>query len=227
MSIQEYFGDWRHVLDLPLADSIVRKLASMRQPLCPDVKDVFRAFTLCGLESLRVVIIGQDPYCDWSEGCPTATGVAFANAKDTREESYSPSLKVLMESVIDFSVPHNHVNFDPSLEKWEAQGALMLNSALSCAKGQPGSHALLWRPFVTSFLRKLSGFKPGVVYVLMGSVARSLERHIDKRFSFVFSVPHPAWYARQGKKMPSSLWLDINRILIGQNGYGIEWYEER
>jgi hypothetical protein len=26
--------------------------------------------------------------------------------------------------------------------------------------------------------------------------------------------------------MPSDIWKEINKLLIGMNGYGIEWYKE-
>ena len=50
MTIQEYFQDWSKVVDLPEADATV----------CPQIKDIFRAFLLCPFYSLRVCIIGQD-----------------------------------------------------------------------------------------------------------------------------------------------------------------------
>ena len=99
------------------------------------------------------------------------TGIACANSPSTPPSHFSPSLEVLMESVIDFSLPHGSIIFDPSLEKWESQGVLMLNSTLSCIAGKVGSHALLWRPFIKSLLTNLSLHTNGIVYVLMGSEA--------------------------------------------------------
>jgi uracil DNA glycosylase len=103
---------------------------------------------------------------------------------------------------------------------------LFLNAALSCAKGKVGSHILMWRPFIKSLLINLSKARAGIVYVLMGETAISLEPCIDKGFNHIIRIRHPAWYARNGARMPSDIWRDINKILIGQNGYGIEWYEE-
>ena len=62
MTIQEYFGDWSKVIDLKEANNILNKLVVSNQLLCPQLKDVFKAFHLCPLETLRVVILGQDPY---------------------------------------------------------------------------------------------------------------------------------------------------------------------
>ena len=225
MTIQEYFGEWSTIVDLSLAEKILRKVA-LTPNLCPSIGDVYKAFRLCSLSSLRAVILGQDPYPTFTDNHPTATGIAFANTIDTSLSNYSPSLTVLRESVIDFTKPHGNTNFDPSLEKWEEQGVLMLNSALTCIKGQIGSHTLIWRPFISSFLSSLSRYSPGVVYVLMGNNAQSFEYYINPKNNYILKVKHPAWYARNRISMPSNLWEDINKILIGQNGNGIEWYQE-
>ena len=222
MTIEEYFGDWSKVVDLKEADKVVKRLASSNKTICPQVKDIFKAFRLCSFNNLRLVIIGQDPYPQKG----VATGLAFANSSDTPQESYSPSLEVLRESVIDYTIPHRTIIFDPSLEKWEAQGVLLLNSALSCEVGRVGSHVLLWRPFITSFLTNLSKCSSGIVYILMGNQAQSLESCINPTFNHVLRCHHPAWYVRNRIRMPPDIWKKANEILIGQNGYGIQWYEE-
>lgn len=234
MTKEEYFGDWSAVVDLHEADRILKRLSASNHIICPQIKDIFKSFHLCPLHSLRVCIIGQDPYpnlrafpWDSSQGrVPVATGLAFANASDTPDDYLSPSLEVLRESVIDYTIPHRTVTFDPSLEKWEEQGVLLLNSALSCEVGKIGSHTLLWRPFITSFLTNLSKCSTGIVYVLMGSQAQSLEPYINPRFNYVIRIRHPSYYARTKQRMPSDIWQQVNSILISQNGYGIEWYQE-
>lgn len=236
MTKEEYFGDWSKVVDLQEADRIIRKLSASRHTVCPQLKDIFKSFHLCSLNNLRCIILAQDPYpnlkrvttpCESSQGLvPVATGLAFANTSDTPNDRLSPSLEVLRESVIDYTVPHRIINFDPSLEKWEEQGVLLLNSALSCEVGKPGSHALLWRPFITSLLTNLSKCVTGIVYVLMGSQAQSLEPYINPRFNYVIRIRHPSYYARTKQRMPSDIWQQVNSILIGQNGYGVEWYQE-
>jgi uracil-DNA glycosylase len=234
MTKEEYFGDWSKVADLNEADIILKRLSASNHIICPQLKDIFKSFHLCPLQSLRVVLIGQDPYpnlrafpWDSSQGkVPVATGLAFANTSDTPGDHLSPSLEVLRESVIDYTIPHRTVTFDPSLEKWEEQGVLLLNSALSCEVGKVGSHTLLWRPFITSFLTNLSKCSTGIVYVLMGSQAQSLEPYINPRFNHVIRIRHPSCYARTKQRMPSDIWQQVNSILISQNGYGIEWYQE-
>ena len=145
---------------------------------------------------------------------------------DTPEKDYSPSLEILRESIIDYTILHGTIIFEPDLEKWETQGVLLLNSALSCEVGRTGSHTLLWRPFITSFLTNLSKCSAGIVYVLMGSNAQSLEPYISPGNNHIIRIRHPSYYARTRTRMPSDIWKEVNQILISQNGYGIEWYQE-
>lgn len=226
MTIEEYFGDWSKVINLKEVKRLLSRLSSCKNNLCPKIKDVFKAFTLCSLDSLRVVIIGQDPYIDFRNNSPVATGIAFGNSADTSENHLSPSLEVIKESVIDFTIPHGTIIFDPSLENWEEQGVLLINSALSCERGKAGSHSLIWRPFMKNFLTNLSKYKTGVVYVLMGSSAQTLEQYIYAGSNHIIRIAHPSYYARTKTAMPSDLWRKINNLLNGQDGTKIKWFEE-
>ena len=204
----------------------MRKMVTSKETICPNAKDIFKAFKCCPFNDLRLVVIGQDPYNNLRDGKPVATGIAFANSKETTEKNLSPSLKILRDSLIDFTIPHGQINFDTSLEKWEKQGVLLLNSALSCLAGKAGSHYLIWVQFIRNLLANLSKHFTGLVYVLMGSQAKGFENCINKQFNHIIKVQHPAWFARTGEPFPKDLWKQVNDILIGQNGYGIKWYDE-
>lgn len=224
MSREEYFGDWSRVIDFKELDNVLKKVA--KRPVCPEPKSIFKAFECCPFQDLKVVMLGQDPYSDFVDKKPRATGIAFANSKETLEENLSPSLKILRESVINYEVPHGHIIFDPSLENWEEQGVLMLNAALTCEAFKSGSHALIWRNFISSLLSNLSNTCTAIVYVLMGNYAHSFEGCINKKFNHIIKCNHPSYYARTNTKMPYSLWSDINNLVEGINGERIEWYKE-
>ena len=175
---------------------------------------IYHALKITPFDKVKVLIIGQDPYPQKG----VATGLAFANSSDTPEESYSPSLGILRESVIDFTIPHRTINFAPDLEKWEEQGVLLLNSALSCQLGKPESHALMWRPFISSF--------SGIVYVLMGSQAQSFEHCINANNNYIIHCRHPSWYARTHQRMPSDIWRQVNEIMVNLYDEKINWFDE-
>lgn len=226
MTVEEYFGDWSEVLDINMADVLLKKAVSYHKTLCPLPRNVFKAFKLCSFNNLKVVILGQDPYCNYTNGVPVATGIAFANSRDTKEENYSPSLEKLKESFIDYTIPHRLVNFDISLEKLEAQGVLLLNAALTCEKGKIGSHLLMWRPFIIKFLSILSFKVPDITYVLLGSTAQSFRPYIKASDEFIIESKHPSWYVRTKTRMPSDIWRKVNKNLKFHYNTKIEWFEE-
>lgn len=228
MTIDEYFGKWRTVVPINDIQSVFESLNRSTKPVCPLLKDTFKAFEVCPYDNLKVVVIGQDCYPDMRNGKPVATGIAFGNSKDTPEDEYSPSLKILMESFIDFSVPHSFINFDPSLEDISRQGVLFINAALTCETGKPGSHMLLWRPFITTFLKNLSKHKAGIVYVLLGTEAQGLKGYIDDSRNYILTDKHPAFYARMRTSMPCGIWKSVNDIIKSINGKHeeIKWFQE-
>ena len=222
MTIDEYFGDWMKVLDRNETMKIMGWLRNINQStLCPNIKDVFKAFKLCPYNNCRVVFIGQDPYPQRG----VAQGVLFGNSSDTPENKLSSSLQIIKESVINFEIPHNLITFDPTLESWAKQGILMINSALTTEVSKIGVHMMKWRPFMIAFLKQMSMINPGIIYVLFGSQAQILEPYISKN-NYVLKIEHPAYFARTNKKMPYHIWKDINKILYDLYGERIEWFKE-
>ena len=222
MTIDEYFGDWMKVLDRNETMKVMGWLKIVnKNTLCPNIKDVFKAFKLCPYNNCRVVFIGQDPYPQRG----VAQGVLFGNSSDTPENKLSSSLQIIKESVINFEIPHNLITFDPTLESWAKQGILMINSALTTEVGKIGVHMMKWRPFMIAFLKQMSMINPGIIYVLFGSQAQILEPYISKN-NYVLKIEHPAYFARTNKKMPYHIWKDINKILYDLYGEKIEWFKE-
>ena len=222
MTIDEYFGDWMKVLDRNETMKIMGWLRTVnKETLCPNIKDVFKAFKLCSYNKCRVIFVGQDPYPQRG----VAQGVLFGNSSNTPENKLSPSLQIIKESVINFEIPHNFITFDPTLESWAKQDILMINSALTTEVGKIGVHMMKWRPFMIAFLKQMSMINPGIIYVLFGSQAQILEPYISKN-NYVLKIEHPAYFARTNKKMPYHIWKDINKILYDLYGERIEWFKE-
>ena len=219
MTVEEYFGDWVEVINTQQADSILKKVISSKK-LCPKPINVFKAFKFCSLNNLKVVIIGDTPYSDYINGEPTATGIAFAN--NNSRIKYSSSLESLRESVIDYTLPHRTINFDTSLEKWEKQGVLLINAALSCEINKREAHLSIWKPFISNFLIKLSEYHTGIVYILIGKHAKELEPYINHKFNYIFCCRSPTL----DTGLLNGLWYNVNKILTGLYGYSIKWFQE-
>lgn len=224
MTLDEYFGDWMRVIDRTELNNVMIKVGQeyRRKPLCPAQSDVFRAFEFCPIKDLKVVMLGQSPYPQKG----VATGILFGNRKEVNEDNLSPSLNVVKEAVINFEVPHYCITFDQTLESWAKQGILMLNSALTVEMNKAGSHVMVWRPFIAKLLKNLSEYNTAIVYVLFGRQAQTFKPYINNMFNHIIEIEHPAYFARNGIKMPHQLFIDISNRVKGIYGVPIKWYEE-
>lgn len=187
--------------------------------LYPDVENVFKAFELCPIEDLKVVILGQDPYCE--EGF--ATGLAFANERGVA--NISPSLKIIRHSVINPYTNSTNKLFDQTLESWAKQGVLLLNSALTVIANQPGSNLDIWRDATQSLLKHLSESKLGIIYVLLGEHAKSFRSSISQLGNTIITDNHPAYYYRTNYVYRYTFFNAINQILTHNFNEYINWYE--
>lgn len=224
MTLDEYFGDWMKVIDRTELNNVMAKVGQeyRRKPICPAQPNVFKAFELCPLKDLKVVMMGQDPFPQKG----VATGILFGNNKEISNENLSPSLKIIKEAVINFEVPHYCITFDQTLESWAKQGILMINSALTVEMNRIGSHVMLWRPFIAKLLKNLSEYNTAIIYVLFGRQAQTFKPYINSRFNHIIEIEHPAYFARSGTKMSHQLFIDISNKVKGIYGVPIKWYEE-
>ena len=157
---------------------------SKKQTIYPStLANVFRAFKETPYNTVRVVIIGQDPYHDGS-----ATGIAFDNSKTKRP---SPSLRnILKEIVKDCGETQATENVLSYLEHLPSQGVLFLNTALTVVSKEPLSHVPIWAPFTEEVIKVLNK-RDQIVWVLWGTKAHAFEPKINPRHVIVKGA-HPS-----------------------------------
>lgn len=213
MTVKDALGKWINVVDHKELSYILNQLNVLyrTRDVSPAPDDVFKAFHACKYDDCKVVMLGLDPYPQKG----VATGILFGNKADT--VNLSPSLKVILEAALE-----NGEECSPTLEEWANQGVLMLNTALTVEVGKIGSHTLLWRPFMKSFVQEYSRTETGIIYVLFGKQAQSFKPYIS-RLNDVIECEHPAYYARTGTAMPKTLFKEINQNLVGRYGIPIKW----
>ncbi len=139
---------------------------------------------LTPLETVKAVILGQDPY-------PTpgdAHGLAFSYVGARRLPA---SLKVILaELSSDCGVP-----LPPSgnLAPWTRQGVLLLNTALTVEAGASGAHMKLgWSALADQAVAAVSAQRPAVVFLLWGGPARRRAALIDRTKHLVLECGHPS-----------------------------------
>lgn len=150
----------------------------------PPAKRIFAAFDSCPFNKVKVVIIGQDPY----HGQGQANGLCFSVAQGV---PMPPSLiNIFKEVEADTGAP---MPPDGDLQRWAAQGVLMLNSILTVQSGHPGSHQNRgWERFTDAVIDILSRRRENLVFLLWGSYAIQKGRLIDRSRHLVLSSVHPS-----------------------------------
>ena len=199
-----------------------------KSAIFPDKFLIFKAFKSCPKENVKVIIIGQDPYPQKGY----ATGLAFANPRDT--VNISPSLSLIKdrifkdfrgynEGMVDLPMGDPYPPyFDITLESWAKQGVLLLNSSLTVEENKPGSHSNLWYPFMKEFISRFSLENPGTIYVLFGKEAKILKSFINKN-NTILEYNHPTYYLRTNKEFDCNTFTKVNEILFKTNKIKINW----
>lgn len=137
-------------------------------------------------KDVRAVIMGQDPY----HGPGQANGLAFAVAPGL---PLPPSLRNMLEELErDYGQPVPCP--DGLLDYWATQGVLLLNSSLTVADGQPGSHARWgWQDLTMAVFRRLARDVRPRAFLLWGRHAQTIRAVVVT-----------------GERGPEHLWLMAN-----------------
>lgn len=180
----------------------------------------FRAFLLTDISKVKVVIIGQDPYHTYSKHKqPIACGLSFSSWNN---ELVPPSLKNIFTE-IENSNPEKKFNFtNPDLTKWAEQGVLMLNSALTVVRENPGSHVRFYAGFMTCMLNLINEKNRGVIYLLWGEKAKNYKTYIPKK-QIVLESSHPSPLGCRKGFLGCGHFSKVNEILKSRNEKEIEW----
>ena len=147
-----------------------------------------RALDLTPPESVRVVILGQDPY----HGRGQAEGLAFSVAPCV---AIPPSLRNIFKEIQrDFgSPPPTFPSPGGSLVKWAQNGVLLLNTCLTVEEGLPASHAKRgWEVLTDAVIRHVSDHQENVVFMLWGTHAQSKRDLIDATRHKILVANHPS-----------------------------------
>ena len=182
--------DWKQILSEEfnkpyfeqLTDFVRAEYASGE--VFPKGRDIFSAFDKCPFESLKVVIIGQDPY----HGVGQANGLCFSVGDGV---PFPPSLQNIFKEVnSDTGAP---IPASGNLDRWAEQGVLLLNAVLTVRAHQAASHAGRgWEQFTDAVVRAIATRKQGVVYMLWGSYAQKKGAIADPNNNLILKSVHPS-----------------------------------
>jgi uracil-DNA glycosylase len=216
---------WRPALDPMLASRPLRALGGFLKAEEAEGKAIYppagtrlAALALTALPSVRVVILGQDPY----HGPGQAHGLAFSVPRGL---PVPPSLlNIFKEQETDLGLPrpvHGH------LESWARSGVLLLNTVLTVEAGRAGSHqGRGWELFTDTAIRAVAERTAPCVYLLWGSHARAKAPLIHDASTgpyLILEAPHPSPLSAHRGFLGCRHFSRANAFLAEQGVAAIDW----
>lgn len=198
---------------ITLADFVRQEYTSGK--IFPPGPLIFNAFNLCPIDTVKVVILGQDPY----HGDNQAHGLSFSVKKGIPKP---PSLQnIFKELQKDLNI---EISEDGDLTRWAKQGVFLLNSVLTVRKGQAGSHqGKGWEIFTDEVIRILSKEKENLVFMLWGNYARNKKELIDREKHLILEAAHPSPFSAHNGFFGSKHFSKANDYLKQNNISIINW----
>lgn len=182
----------------------------------PSRINLFAALDLTPFDSVRVVLLGQDPYPDRY----MATGLAFSIPEEVYTEKWPPTLcNILTEYQDDLGYPPPR---NGNLSVWAKRGVLLLNATPTCLTGQPGSHSnwTEWSYLTREIIETLDK-EIHPIFIFLGKKAQEYDRFLSYSPSILTSHPSPLG-ARHGF-LGSKIFSRANELLVKQGDAPINW----
>ncbi len=184
------------------------------QTIYPPAPDVFNALRATPLESVKVLILGQDPY----HGAGQGHGLSFSVRPGVRVPPSLQNIYKELQSDVGFTPPRHGY-----LKNWAEQGVLLLNAVLTVRAGQANSHAGKgWEQFTDAVIRAVNEKPERVVFVLWGAYARKKKKLITGAQHVVIESAHPSPLSAE-RFFGSRPFSKVNAALTEANETPIDW----
>lgn len=206
--------DWR----APALDGLRTFVAAEyeTQTVYPPAENVFAALALTPPQTVKAVVLGQDPY----HGEGQAHGLAFSVRPGVRPPASLGNIFKELREDVGVVVPAGIGDLTP----WATQGVLLLNTILTVRQATPLSHkGRGWEAFTDVILRRISGSDQRVVFVLWGAQAQKKRELIDASRHAVIESAHPSPLSARAGFFGSRPFSRINAALAGFGRDAIDW----
>ncbi len=218
-----HFGnEW----DILLADELAKPYyQALRQFLAaeyragtvyPNQYDIFNALKYTTYSSVRVVILGQDPY----HGPNQAHGLSFSVKKGVPPP---PSLQNIFKEIRD-DLGIDNLGKHGELTSWAKQGVLLLNTVLTVRDGEAASHrGKGWEQFTDTIIRLLNLREDPIVFLLWGAPAGAKAQLIQNPCHLVLKAAHPSPLSAFRGFMGCRHFSQTNQFLKSHGFAEIDW----
>jgi uracil-DNA glycosylase len=143
------------------------------------------------LFSIKVVLLGQDPYHnrDKKTNTPYAMGLSFSVPKNT---TIPPSLRNIYKEIKTNFPERNYEYNHGDLSRWHTEeNIFLLNAALSVEEGKAGIFMKYWEPFTNEVIKYIALNNHNVIFILLGNYAISKSKFIEDK-SRILTTSHPS-----------------------------------
>ncbi|MFC0211273.1 uracil-DNA glycosylase [Paenibacillus chartarius] len=214
-------NDWRPLLEDQFEEPYYVRLREFlkeeyrTRQIYPGMHDIFNALHLTPYDSVKAVILGQDPY----HGAGQAHGLSFSVKPGV---DVPPSLQNMYKELqSDLGVePARHGH----LVSWAEQGVLLLNAVLTVREGEPNSHkGQGWERFTDRIIGLLSERERPIVFLLWGANAQAKAGLIDGTRHHIIRSPHPSPLSAHRGFFGSRPFSRTNAFLRSIGSEPIDW----
>ena len=184
----------------------------------PPKELLFNAFKLTPLNSVKVVILGQDPYPNPGQ----AMGLAFSVKEGI---ALPPSLKNIFKEIMNEFNISGEMPKSGDLTYLAKQGVLLLNPYLTVVAHKPLSHKIKeYDLFFNDIMNELNNTNRPIVFLLWGNNAKKYHKLLNNSLHLVIETAHPSpLSANQGGWFNSGCFLKTNEFLKANNEKDIIW----
>ncbi len=213
-----WLGLLKDEFELPYMQNLKQFLLQENQhgkTIYPPSDLIFNALNTTPFDSVKVVILGQDPYHAPNQ----AHGLCFSVLPGVR---IPPSLlNIYKEISQDLSVEIPKHGY---LQSWAEQGVLLLNATLTVEDNKAGSHQKKgWEQFTDRVIQLLNEQRDGLVFLLWGSYAQKKGQFIDAKKHLVLKAPHPSPLSAHRGFFGTRHFSKANSYLQQQGRNAINW----
>ncbi|KAF9143864.1 uracil DNA glycosylase [Mortierella sp. GBA39] len=187
-----------------------------KQQVFPPKGDIYSWSRFTPLPSVRVVILGQDPYHDDNQ----AHGLCFSVKKPVRPPPSLKNMFKLLETDYPGFVTPNH----GYLESWACQGVLMVNASMTVRAHNANSHkGKGWEKLLDAVIKTISDQRRNVVFLLWGKDAQNRGTLVDKKKHLVLQSVHPSPLSAHRGFFDSQHFSKANKYLEENGQTPINW----
>ncbi|MGL4392604.1 MAG: uracil-DNA glycosylase [Fusobacteriaceae bacterium] len=183
----------------------------------PPENKIFNLFNHIKFDSIKIVILGQDPYHGFGQG----NGIAFSVNKGIK---IPPSLQNIYKELAkeykdEFKIPSHG-----DLTSWVEQGVFLLNTVFTVEDGKPNSHAKKgWEIFTDFVIKSIDEKSSPIVFMLWGNPAKKKKVLIKNTNHLILESVHPSPFSANDGFFGNNHFIEADNFLEKNNINKINW----